>query len=484
MASKGKRNTWTMANTVENARGVAPSGIIMTVEKKMASGTRVAKAETLRADPGAPADEYLDPVNAKAAAGISDLYEGFAVQPNGWSDVATLTFRFSSPVRNPRLHVAGTGGATVDSAGNREEYWTGLRLLGGTPSRPTFSKIAGFPGFDVDRQAIVPNAGGRQRETTCGVVYMCGTAQVNGMVSSFTVDVRARNVRRTLPAGDPFMWGVFRVTFEQDDSDAPASYGAASHSISDQSIGASATSDRPGMVSFTPRRRDDDQDDASAGRLEAGQDGRLQLTVPVRTTSSGVLAGWVDFDRDGRFQPSERASAVLPANSARAVLTWAPPQDAKPGPSWLRLRLAEAAAEVSVPTGWAATGEVEDHRVNLLIPGQVRLSHTAPNRIGKGERLTFTTRVRNSGQTALPYHLSMRLDDVLDDAKVRAINPRPASRTRSALTWQGTLEPGATREIRVRVQVKRGDLGNGKVATRWPGTCGGERCGASVAVRD
>ncbi|MFI6299094.1 GEVED domain-containing protein [Nonomuraea sp. NPDC050790] len=479
-----------MANTLERARGVAPSGIIMTVEKKMAYGTRVAKAETLRADPGAPPDEYLDPVNAKAAAGISDLYEGFAVRPNGWSDVATLTFTFSSPVRNPRLHVAGTGGATVDSAGNREEYWTGLRLSGGTPSPPTFSKVAGFPGFEVGRQAIVPNAGGRQRETTCGVVYMCGTAQVNGMVTSFTVDVRARNVRRTLPAGDPFMWGVFRVTFEQDDSDAPGSYGAASHSISDQVIGASATSDRPGTVSFTPRRLDDDQDDAAAwlpssGRLEATRDRRLQVALPVRTTSSGVLAGWVDFDRDGRFQPGERASVVLPAGSSRAALTWALPQDAKPGPTWLRLRLAEAAAEVSMPTGWAATGEVEDHRINLLTPGQLRVTHAAtPGRVGRGGSLTFTTRVHNTGRTALPYDLSMRLDDVLDDARLRAINPRPTSRTRSALTWRGLLEPGATREIRVRAQVRNGERGNGKVATRWPGTCEDRGCGASVNVRD
>ncbi|MFI6481301.1 GEVED domain-containing protein [Nonomuraea sp. NPDC050663] len=361
---------WAMVNSPERARAVAPSGITMTVTKKMATGTRISQADVLPANAKAPADEYLIPVNAKAAAGISDLYEGFRVRPNGWTDVASLTFTFSKPVRNPRLHVAGTGGASADKAGNREDYWPGLRLAQSNAGSPTFTKVAGFPGFEVSPQVIAPTAVGPEQETTCGVVYMCGTAQVNGMISSFTLDLLARNVRRGLPAGDPFVWGVFRITFEEDASDAPASYGAATHSISALSIGPDVTADLPDTISFTPRRVATDVDDAATGvlpdgTLRAQQGERIRLSVPMRSASAAVLAGWIDFNRDGVFQPSERASVSAPAGSSRPVLTWTAPREVKHGPTWVRLRTAASPETLTSPSGWAATGEVEDYRVTL-----------------------------------------------------------------------------------------------------------------------
>ncbi|GAA4056460.1 GEVED domain-containing protein [Nonomuraea soli] len=361
---------WAMVNSPERARAVAPSGITMTVVKKMASGTRITQAEVLPANAKAPADEYLIPVNAKAAAGISDLYEGFRVRPNGWSDVASLTFSFSKPVRNPRLHVAGTGGASADKSGNREDYWPGLRMAQGGAGSPTFTKVAGFPGFEVSPRVIAPAAVGPEQETTCGVVYMCGTAQVNGMISSFTLDLLARNVRRGLPAGDPFVWGVFRVTFEEDASDAPASYGAATHSISALSIGADVTADIPNTISFTPRGVPADVDDGAAdvlpeGTLRAQQGHQIRMPVPMRSASAAVLAGWIDFNGDGAFQPSERASVSAPAGSSRPVLTWTTPRAVKYGTSWVRLRAAATPETLATPSGWAATGEVEDYRVTL-----------------------------------------------------------------------------------------------------------------------
>lgn len=360
--------TWTMTNTPERARSVTPSGVVMTVDKQLAPGVSVSKAEAVPANPSAPPDEYLIPVNAKAAPAISDLYEGFRARPNSWSDIARLTFTFSSPVRNPRLHIAGTGGASGTSGGAREDYWSGLALVGGSPGGLGFTNAAGFPGFEVNKYSIMPERIGPEQETTCGVVYMCGTALIEGVVTSFTVELRARTVRRATAAGDPFLWGVFRVTFDEDSSDAPASYGTASHSISDLAIGEAVTADHPDTVSSATRRIARDDDDVPAWlpadravKVQAGKPVRLE--VPVRTARAAALSGWIDFNRDGLFQQGERATAAVPAGASSVALTWTAPRGTKLGASWLRLRA--ATDTVSSATGWSSTGEVEDEAIVL-----------------------------------------------------------------------------------------------------------------------
>lgn len=371
---------WSMSNSSTQARSVTPSGVVMTVEKTLHGPTTISRADSVRANPAAPPDEYLIPENAKAAPAVSDLYDGFTVHPNGWSDIVTLTFTFSRPVRNPRLHIAGTGGAT-GYEGNREDYWSGLRLSGGEPSTPTFSKVAGFPGFEVTDTEIVPAGIIPGLRPTCGVVYMCGTAQVNGTLTSFSVDLRARNVRLTGPAGNPFMWGVFRVTLEEDDSDAPRSYGAASHAVSDLRIGDAVTADNQRTVSFEPRRTDGNdsgepapwlRDDAFQ-RVTPGS--RIRLRVPVDSPSAATLAGWVDFDRDGRFDRGELARTGVGDRAGEAALTWTVPRGARSGQTWLRLRLAHDASQVAQPKGWAATGEVEDHQIALDVRNPPKRTH-------------------------------------------------------------------------------------------------------------
>ncbi|GAA5037330.1 hypothetical protein HNP84_003105 [Thermocatellispora tengchongensis] len=362
-------------NTPQRATGITPSGVRVTVEKIPARGAYVASAQTLPADPAAPPDEYMLPANAKAVAGFSDRYEGFGVAADGWSHVATLRFSFSQPVRNPRLHISGTGGATANDDGARDAYWAGLRLSGGTPATPTFTKSAGFPGYTVSSTRIMPGRSLPAGRPACGVVYLCGSAQVDGTVTSFTVELHTRNVRYNGGAGAPFFYGAFRVTLEEDHSDAPASYGAASHTVTDAFLGGGATADQPGSVAFTPRALPRDTDDALA-RTPApirirSQRGRHWLTVPVATRSATVLSGWLDLDRDGVFEPGERARNPLPAKATRATLSWPIPPGTRPGASWLRLRLATP-GQAETPTGWADSGEVEDHPVLISGPAHGR----------------------------------------------------------------------------------------------------------------
>lgn len=369
--------TSSFINSPVKAVGTTPAGVTMTVEKTVIGHARVASAGVLPTDPAAPADEFLIPVNAKAAPGINDLYKDFDVTANAWSDILTLKFTFSRPVRNPRLHVAGTGGAVADSQGNEEYYWAGLELVGGAPVRPTFSNAAGFPGYTVTNTSVLPTRIYSPKSTTCGVVYTCGSVQLNGTLTSFSVKVRARNVRTGVTAGDQFFWGVFRVSLDEDDSDAPASYGAASHVVGDTFLGTDGTPDHMETVSFLPRQlaADVDDDDAlprNAAITSTGQS--YTLRVPLNATANSTLSGWIDFDRNGKFDEGERAqAAVAPADTSK-ILTWTPPANVTEGRAWVRLRLGNAAEQVAVPTGWADSGEVEDHQVSI---GPHRLAQPA-----------------------------------------------------------------------------------------------------------
>ncbi|GAA2402855.1 GEVED domain-containing protein [Nonomuraea africana] len=361
----------TFTNSATEAVGTTPSGVTVVVRKTPVGDTKVVSAEVSPADPAALPDEFLVPVNAKAGAGILDLYEDFDVKPNGWSDVVALTFTFSRPVRDPRLHVFGTGGVVTDlSKDRRDDYWSGVRLVGGTPSTPTFSKVAGFPGYRVTRTTIAPERVHSATTTTCGVVYTCGTVQVNGTLNSFTIMLRARDVRRGGEAGTSQMWGAFKLSLYEDDSDAPASYGAASHILTDTSLGRDVTPDHTDTDSFTPRtlRVGADADDALEAEGPAplaGNASTYSLDVPVRAGSASSLGGWIDFDRNGSFDAGERAQAQVEAGASSGTLTWTVPKTVRPGATWLRLRAAATADGVERPTGWADSGEVEDYPITL-----------------------------------------------------------------------------------------------------------------------
>ncbi|MFE3454160.1 GEVED domain-containing protein, partial [Nonomuraea sp. NPDC059194] len=357
-------------NSAIEAAGDTPSGIKVTITKTMLNGARVGSAEVSPSDPGAPPDEYLSPVNAKADAGIVDRYEEFRVNVNGWSDVAELTFTFSRPVRDPRLHVFGTGGMDDGAFGRRDDYWAGVELVRGTPTMPTFSRVAGFPGYEVTDTSITPERIYRSDATTCGVVYTCGTVQVNGTVTSFTIKLRARNLRTLGYAGRQHLWGAFKVSLYEDDSDAPTSYGAASHAITDVFIGEDATPDHVDTLSFDPRRVRADADDAfpkeEIEELQLEDDASTySLDVPVVAGSEAELAGWIDFDRDGRFGTDERASTEIEPGAERGTLMWIVPGTTKGGDTWLRLRAAASSSGVKEAAGWADSGEVEDYRFRL-----------------------------------------------------------------------------------------------------------------------
>ncbi|MEV0391022.1 GEVED domain-containing protein [Nonomuraea sp. NPDC050643] len=359
-------------NSATTASGRTPSGVRVTVRKTPIGTTQVASAESLPASPSAPDDEYLVPDNAKTTAGFIDLYEHFATEPRAWSDVATLTFTFSRPVRDPHLHIFGTGGSSGDSE-DRDDYWPAIELVSGTPAKPTFSQVAGFPGYRTTTTSIEPEWMFSAESTTCGVVYTCGTVKVNGTVSAFTIKLKAHDARQGSGGATPQLWAAFKLSLTEDGSDAPDSYGAASHAITDSLLGQAVSADHTDAVSMTPRAlaTDTDGDDAvTVAQARIVTDGRTcALKIPVRAGSPSDVTGWIDFDHDGRFDPAERATVQVAKSATTAKLSWTIPQPLRTGATWMRLRLTARAKAAVSPTGWADSGEVEDHRIQLVRQG-------------------------------------------------------------------------------------------------------------------
>ena len=87
----------------------------------------------------------------------------------------------------------------------------------------------------------------------------------------------------------------------------------------------------------------------------------------IACTGPGFVAGWIDFDASGTFDHAERSQ--LAACTGGAVdLTWTVPAGARAQAlTFERLRIAADAADVETATGFAATGEVEDHALALTL---------------------------------------------------------------------------------------------------------------------
>ena len=88
----------------------------------------------------------------------------------------------------------------------------------------------------------------------------------------------------------------------------------------------------------------------------------------IACTGPGSVAGWIDFDASGTFDHAERSQTAA-CTGGSVDLTWTVPAGARAqARTFERLRIAASAADVATPTGFAATGEVEDHALALTLP--------------------------------------------------------------------------------------------------------------------
>lgn len=180
-----------------------------------------------------------------------------------------------------------------------------------------------------------------------------------------------------------------------DYGDAPASYGMVAHNLNnrtfvddelrigsyvdgDTTAGASAGANTDDLAQ-TPRVNDEDgipaDVAASLKGLYYGMTGTYTIAdIPVKNTSgiTANLVAWIDFDHDGRFEPTEGTVTAVPHGANKVTLTWNIPSNVSNGGFYLRMRLThDAAITVNVPHSVVGSGgevafdgEVEDHYFN------------------------------------------------------------------------------------------------------------------------
>jgi hypothetical protein len=142
---------------------------------------------------------------------------------------------------------------------------------------------------------------------------------------------------------------------------------------------------------------DEDAVDVSAlAPLLRGYAGQA-YSVQVSCAGTSPINGWIDFDRNGSFDADERSDAAV-CNGASATLNWTINSDVLAGRSYMRIRTALDAGDISLPTGLAPSGEVEDYAITIA---DARLRVAKVTTAGVAGPFEFSTTNTLSQPTAL-----------------------------------------------------------------------------------
>jgi uncharacterized repeat protein (TIGR01451 family) len=198
-----------------------------------------------------------------------------------------------------------------------------------------------------------------------------------------------------------------------DFGDAPANYGHPNHVINGLKLGATVDSDTTDLSGTTALGDDTDGTDdedaiSSLPALTAGATSYSLSTIPVTNTtgSTATLYGWVDFNRNNRFDGNEAATATV-ANGATSVsLNWSGLTGVTAGASYVRLRLTTQALTntnsgdltlLDTRSGGAASdGEVEDYALSIAAAPVFVPATSCPSGM-----VTSTTNMLNNGSFAV-----------------------------------------------------------------------------------
>ncbi len=336
------------------------------------------------------AGSYLDGVyyvgSENAQGYVEDLY------------ALTMSFDGSQVVAAEALDLLGACGCTPQDLGGFGDVAAvdeaGLTVLYGSTSP------LGTGGGSAGRWRFVPST---------DTFTFLATAQNGQMSNSLSnrlysnVGQGIREVDRTtgLTSGTTLFTtsaSIFDFTsgFSFDFGDAPDSYGGAFHGVDAATgrprIGTLGADNDPGTLNASAGGSDGAGDDAAGVDDEDALSGAAPVSVAsgahsisVQCSAGTRVAGWIDFDRDGRFDPNER-NDNHPASCAagQVTLEWVSLGGAQGGDSWLRLRASSNLASIAEPVGIASDGEVEDHPIAITGPsygscpaGSVATTYTA-----------------------------------------------------------------------------------------------------------
>ncbi|MQS13316.1 hypothetical protein F7Q99_13765 [Streptomyces kaniharaensis] len=373
-------------------RAVMPSGLSVQLDFAASSGFGAAAEPgdlADRAGGGRAAALYADGVHPGDPAQAFRISDERPRADGSWRTAGTLRLSFSRPVRNPRLHVSGLAAVATGRTGATGTA-ARLTLTGGTPSVPALVNRTEWPGWKTDATTLAP-AGADGTTDGSGGAAAEGSLELTGTVRTAVFRVEQRTTARAgTTTAPPALRQAYTVTVDEDLGTAPQGYGNASHVISDLFLGADADPAHRGVRSVAVGRSGADRRSVWANPVPpARQPGRgeyqgadpsigypaeaaigrsYRITVPVAVGDQpATLAGWIDFDRNGRFDPAERVQTEIPPGAGTATLEWTVPPGAASGETWARLRIARNPAQLIASGGFADSGQVSDQRLKLTV---------------------------------------------------------------------------------------------------------------------
>lgn len=228
-----------------------------------------------------------------------------------------------------------------------------------------------------------------------------------------------------------------------------------------------------------------DEDAIPLDQLPRAEEGHLfnngdPLTVECRANgTAGYVAGWLDWNRDGKFDPQTERSEIAECVGGSATLSW--PQLAELGPAegaygpvvYLRLRIAASEdglnpTGVLVPTGVGSAGEVEDYALGVpLITAYKESDPLSGAAVVNGDEITYTLTFHNTGQVPGEIVYDDFIGGVLDKAEFLAgsvkitspsgdignVKVEGPTASPEKLLISGTMEPGKIINIEYTVKV-------------------------------
>lgn len=266
-----------------------------------------------------------------------------------------------------------------------------------------------------------------------------------------------------------------------DFGDAPASYGTlledngARHSIPGYMVdetaplmlGSNISIDTDGQPSAAADGDTHDDGVTDPIVLDRNQPTTVSVDVTNEEQAPATLAGWIDLDGNGTFDPAERVVVDVSAGSDTYELEF--PATMLSDDTYARFRLFGGEIADPSPVGTTSAGEVEDYLVSArALEVEKSSDATADTRVGDTVTysVTATKKTGTADYTADdPASLVDDLTGVLDDATLdegsitSSIGDAPTY-TEPRITWSGPLASGESVEITYEVTLTSGGDGN------------------------
>jgi uncharacterized repeat protein (TIGR01451 family)/fimbrial isopeptide formation D2 family protein/LPXTG-motif cell wall-anchored protein len=263
--------------------------------------------------------------------------------------------------------------------------------------------------------------------------------------------------------------------------DAPARYGTliaddgAGHVAAGPTLGTERDTETDGQPNPAADGDDsagtpDDEDAVAAPiSMSVGSGPTVSVSATNDSDEDVTLAGWIDLDGNGAFDPAERVLVTVPANAGTDDYDLVFPAVTTTTDTYARFRIYGEDVADPQPTGTASAGEVEDYPVTVLTQSlAITKSSDATADSRPGDVISYTITATNNGlgdyTASNPARVFDDLTGVLDDADYQGDAEADRAPTTPAyaapvLSWTGALPAGESVTITYKVKLKGGGDG-------------------------